>query len=215
MLHVAAIIFLWALFPITLTHPTASFNPSYHLLMFPLLCVGSPNLGICRPCPQSRPLCPHYHYCQLCELPLFPLPLQVRGRRGRPLQFQLLRSFLKMRVRSSPVAQLHLRRGWRPQRLSPTLQALLPGPFSHIFHLVTWAGVRSAIKNPSYVHSNIASLVSLLEVKNVSMRFSHLFLGGVRRMQGEIENSKDKRERLRRREIERDEKKENSLHAYT
>ncbi|KAG0479629.1 hypothetical protein HPP92_010272 [Vanilla planifolia] len=37
-------------------------------------------------------------------------------------------------------------------------------PFSHVLHLAAQAGVRYAIENPSsYVHSNIAGLVSLLE----------------------------------------------------
>lgn len=38
-------------------------------------------------------------------------------------------------------------------------------PFTHVMHLAAQAGVRYAMKNPSsYVHSNIAGLVSLLEV---------------------------------------------------
>ncbi|CAI9769527.1 unnamed protein product [Fraxinus pennsylvanica] len=38
-------------------------------------------------------------------------------------------------------------------------------PFTHVMHLAAQAGVRYAMENPSsYVHSNIAGLVSLLEV---------------------------------------------------
>ncbi|KAH8488460.1 hypothetical protein Peur_059848 [Populus x canadensis] len=38
-------------------------------------------------------------------------------------------------------------------------------PFTHVMHLAAQAGVRYAMKNPaSYVHSNIAGFVSLLEV---------------------------------------------------
>ncbi|KAL7158526.1 hypothetical protein ABFS83_02G149700 [Erythranthe nasuta] len=38
-------------------------------------------------------------------------------------------------------------------------------PFSHVMHLAAQAGVRYAMENPSsYVHSNIAGLVSILEV---------------------------------------------------
>lgn len=38
-------------------------------------------------------------------------------------------------------------------------------PFTHVLHLAAQAGVRYAIKNPqSYIHSNIAGFVSLLEV---------------------------------------------------
>ncbi|KAJ6823270.1 UDP-glucuronate 4-epimerase 3-like [Iris pallida] len=48
---------------------------------------------------------------------------------------------------------------------SPLLRKLLDVvPFSHVAHLAAQAGVRYAMKNPSsYVHSNIAGLVSLLE----------------------------------------------------
>ncbi|KAG6402722.1 hypothetical protein SASPL_134929 [Salvia splendens] len=43
-------------------------------------------------------------------------------------------------------------------------------PFTHVMHLAAQAGVRFAMKNPnSYVHSNIAGLVSMLEFcKNVN-----------------------------------------------
>uniref|UniRef100_A0A5B7BB60 UDP-glucuronate 4-epimerase n=1 Tax=Davidia involucrata TaxID=16924 RepID=A0A5B7BB60_DAVIN len=38
-------------------------------------------------------------------------------------------------------------------------------PFTHVMHLAAQAGVRYAMKNPSsYIHSNIAGLVSVLEV---------------------------------------------------
>ncbi|GAU51292.1 hypothetical protein TSUD_412600 [Trifolium subterraneum] len=38
-------------------------------------------------------------------------------------------------------------------------------PFTHVMHLAAQAGVRYAMENPgSYVHSNIASFVNLLEV---------------------------------------------------
>lgn len=48
---------------------------------------------------------------------------------------------------------------------SPLLRKLLDVvPFSHVAHLAAQAGVRYAMRNPSsYVHSNIAGLVSLLE----------------------------------------------------
>ncbi|URD95145.1 RmlD substrate binding domain [Musa troglodytarum] len=48
-------------------------------------------------------------------------------------------------------------------RLLARLFALVP--FTHVMHLAAQAGVRYAIENPaSYVHSNIAGLVTLLEV---------------------------------------------------
>lgn len=48
---------------------------------------------------------------------------------------------------------------------SPTLAALFSAvPFTHVLHLAAQAGVRYALENPhSYVHSNIAGLVALLE----------------------------------------------------
>lgn len=48
--------------------------------------------------------------------------------------------------------------------------------FTHVMHLAAQAGVRYAMKNPSsYIHSNLAGLVSVLEAANPHIHSQQLF----------------------------------------
>ncbi|CAN0912249.1 UDP-glucuronate 4-epimerase 6 [Linum grandiflorum] len=52
-------------------------------------------------------------------------------------------------------------------------------PFTHVMHLAAQAGVRYAMENPhSYVHSNIAGLVTLLEIYMAYFSFTRNILQG-------------------------------------
>ncbi|EYU31498.1 hypothetical protein MIMGU_mgv1a008581mg [Erythranthe guttata] len=116
--------------------------------------------------PSQRVLRPGHRRRRLRRLTLLPRPEETRRRSSRAGQLQLV---LRPGAEEIPAGSSHqapnLHRGGRLNDAVLLNKLFDIVPFSHILQVEAQAGVRYAMQNPlSYINSNIAGFVNLLEV---------------------------------------------------